>query len=163
AELLPHAAYLHEAGYHVLLFDFRGRGQSGGGAVTLGAREPLDVRGAVAYLQARPDVDADHIAVQGVSLGAAAGILAAAADPRIAAVVAESAFSGLRGVIDRSFTAFIHLPAVPFAPVTVVIIEHRLQARADAIRPVDAMRRLGGRPVLIIDDLADEEMPAQSG
>jgi predicted acyl esterase len=37
ADLLPHAAYLDRAAFTVLLFDFRGSGESGGGAVTIGA------------------------------------------------------------------------------------------------------------------------------
>ncbi len=161
-QLLPHAAYLHRAGYHTLLIDFRNRGRSGGDAVTVGAMEPLDVRGAVSYLCGRPDVDPSRIAVQGVSLGAAAGILAAANDPRIAAVVAESAFADLAGAIRRSFEYFIGLPAFPFAPVTVAIVELRLGARAVHVRPVEAIRRLH-RPAFIIDDLADDLVPPRSG
>ncbi len=163
AELLPHAAYLNAAGYHVLLFDFRGRGQSGGSGTTMGAREPLDVRGAVAYLQSRPGVDAHRIAVQGVSLGASSGILAMAADPAIAAIVAESPFTTLRETVDRAFEHFIDLPSFPFAPLTVFIVEQRVNADADAIRPIDAIATIGQRPVFIIQDQADTEMPVRAG
>lgn len=163
AELLPHAAYLHRAGYNVLLFDFRGRGESGGGAVTLGAKEPRDVRGAVSYVLSRPDVDPARVAVQGVSQGASSGILAMADDPRIAAIVAESAFTDLRGVVDRGFEDFIDLPSFPFAPITVFIVERRVGASADDVRPIDAITRIGNRPVFIIDDLNDTKMPLNSG
>ncbi len=162
-ELLPHAAYLHRAGYNVLLFDFRGRGESGGGAITLGAREPLDVRGAVDYVFSRPDVDRDRVAVQGVSLGASSGILAMADDPRIAAIVAESPFTTMRGVITQSFEYYIGLPSFPFAPVTTFIIERRLHVDADRVRPIDAITRIGQRPVFLIEDLNDTAMPPQSG
>lgn len=161
-QLLPQAAYLHRAGYHVLLIDFRNRGQSGGGAVTVGAMEPHDVRGAVSYLLTRPEVIAERIAVQGVSLGAAAAILAASADTRITAVVAESAFTDLAGAIRRSFEHFIGLPPFPFAPVTVRIVEWRLGARAANVRPLQEIRTLH-RPVLIIDDLEDRIVPPESG
>jgi dipeptidyl aminopeptidase/acylaminoacyl peptidase len=163
AGMLPHANYLHRAGYNVLLLDFRGRGESGGGEVTIGAREPLDVRAAVSYLLTRSEVDPHRIAAQGISLGAASGILALAADPRIAAVVSEAAFTTLTGTVARSFTNFIHLPSFPFAPVTVLIVEHRLYADAGAVRPIDAISRAGQRPVLIIDDALDEDVPLHSG
>lgn len=162
-QLLPHADYLHRAGYHVLLIDFRNRGESGGDVVTIGAMEPLDVRGAVSYLRTRAEVDPARIAVQGVSLGASAGILAAVFDQRIAAVVAESAFTDLAGTIARSFTHFIGLPSFPFTPVTLFIAERRLGARAANVRPVDAIRDIGGRPVLLIDGLQDDIVPPNSG
>lgn len=162
-ELLPHADYLHRAGYNVLLFDFRGRGQSGGGEVTIGAREPLDVRGAIEYVLTRPDVDPAHIALQGVSLGASSGILEMQHDSRVAAIVSESAFTDLDGVIARSFENFIGLPPFPFAPVTVLITELRLRANASDIRPLDAIRKIGSRPALFIDDGRDTDIPAHSG
>lgn len=163
AELLPHAAYLHEAGYNVLLFDFRGRGESGGGAVTLGAREPLDVRGAVDYVLTRAEVDPARIAIQGVSLGASSGVIAMAGDQRIAAAVIESPFDTMRGTVARSFEHFIDLPSFPFAPITVLIVEQRIDADADDVRPVDAIARIGERPVFVIEDLNDTAMPVHAG
>ena len=78
AEMLPHAVYLHEGGFSVLLYDSRHRGQSGGSEITLAAKEPLDVKAAVDYLNKRFALDPEHIGVQGISLGAASAILAAA-------------------------------------------------------------------------------------
>ena len=163
AELLPHADYLHQAGYNVFLLDFRNRGQSGGDAVTTGAREPMDVRGTIAYLRSRRDVDPDRIALQGVSLGASSGLIAMVEEPRVTAIVSESAFTDLEETINRSFEHFIGLPAFPFASVTILIAEKRLGVSARDVRPIDAIRKLGQRPVLIIDDLEDKEMPVKSG
>lgn len=102
AELLPHGDLLHRAGYSVLLFDFRHRGRSGGHQVTLGAGEPLDVLAAADYLKSRPEVDPARIGVLGVSLGAAAGIIAASLEPSVKAVVAEGSFRNLRSVDRKS-------------------------------------------------------------
>ena len=163
ASLLPQADYLHRAGYNTLLLDFRNRGESGGDAVTIGAREPLDVRASVNYLLNRPEVDPKRIALQGVSLGAASGLLAMPDDPRIAAIVSEAAFTSLTGTVNRSFTNFIHLPSFPFVPITVFIVQQRLHADAGKVRPIDAITHLGTRPVLIIDDAADQDVPLHSG
>ena len=50
-----------------------------------------DTRAAVDYLTTRDDVDADRIAVVGLSMGGEEAIGAAGVDPRIKAVVAEGA------------------------------------------------------------------------
>ena len=163
ADLLDQAAYLHGAGLHVFLFDLRGAGESGGDAVTLGLREPLDIQGAIDYVLTRPEVDPRRVALQAYSLGAAAAVLAMAQDERVAVLVAESPFSDLRGVVAQSFRYFIGLPSFPFAPITVAIVEWRLSGRANDIRPVDAIRRIGARPVFLIEDLDDQAMPPRSG
>ncbi len=162
-QLLPHADYLHRDGYNVFLIDMRGRGASGGNAVTLGAHEPFDALGAVDYVVTRPDVDPGRIALQGVSLGAAVAILAAADDDRVRAVVAESAFTDILGAVGCSFEHFIRLPATPFANIALCMTEWRLRARADHVRPIDAIQRLHHCPVFLIDDELDERIPPHCG
>ena len=162
-ELLPHAAYLNRAGYNVLLIDFRGRGESGGDAITLGAHEPLDVLGAIDYLSSRTDIDTSRLAVQGVSLGASSALLALPEEPRLKVAVIESPFDTVRGVVDRSFQNFIGLPSFPFAPITIFFVERRVDADADTIRPIDAVARSGGRALFIIQDERDRLMPEDAG
>ncbi|HLB29009.1 MAG TPA: alpha/beta fold hydrolase [Dehalococcoidia bacterium] len=161
AELLPHAAFLYRAGYSVLLLDFRGRGESDGRLVTLGLREPLDVLGAVEFLEDQKGIK--DIALLGVSLGAAVGIMAAIHREAIAAVVAEAPFAGLLEVARRHFHRYVGLPAFPFAPITAHIVRWRLGTRAQDIAPLEAIERLSPRPVLLIHGLADTEIdPAAS-
>lgn len=89
ASALPQARVLAENGYGVLLVDARGHGSSGGRAMDLGWYGDLDTAAAVDLLVSRPDVDPRRIAVLGMSMGGEEAIGAAAADPRLAAVVAE--------------------------------------------------------------------------
>ena len=56
-EMLAQGAMLHRHGYGALLFDMRAHGESEGEVSTLGYAEVEDLRGAVAYLQARPEVN----------------------------------------------------------------------------------------------------------
>ncbi len=163
AELLPHADYLHRAGFSVLLFDCRNRGESEGDEVTIGAREPFDIQGAVDYLETRPDVDRTRIGVQGVSLGAASAILAAAETPEIRGVVAESAFKSVSSTIDVSFSHFIGLPSFPFAPITEFVVEQRLGADVGDVVPAKVIAQISPRPVLIIHDLEDDLITSDSG
>ena len=155
-EMLPHASFLHDAGYSVLLFDFRNRGESAGDAVTLGYYERQDALGAVDYLKTRGDVDAKRIGVLGVSMGGATAVLAAAVGPDLRAVVTESAFRTADSSIEEAFTHFIHLPRFPYAPITTQIIQWRLGVKTSAVSPQRDIARISPRPVFIIHGLADE-------
>ncbi len=70
-DFLVPARALHDAGFHVLLFDLRNHGESASAPpVTYGVREARDFAGAVAYLRGRPDVDGGRIGALGCSMGA---------------------------------------------------------------------------------------------
>ncbi len=100
---LDHAAVIARHGFGVLLLDVRGRGASAGHAMLWGWYGNADIRPAIDYLAARPDVARGRIGVIGMSMGAEEAIGAAGDDQRIRAVVAEGA-SG-RGVRDEGDTA----------------------------------------------------------
>lgn len=97
----PFFAFLSEAGYHVLVFDHRAHGHSGGRATTLGPREVEDLRGAVAYLRSRPDIDPERIGAVGCSMGSGVVIGAAAKDPAIKAIVVDSVYADMGELWDR--------------------------------------------------------------
>ncbi len=87
--LLEPAAALHQAGFHVLLFDLRNHGESGAALpVTYGPYEARDMAGAVAYLRGRPEVDGQRLGVIGYSMGANALIYGVPACQPIRAAVA---------------------------------------------------------------------------
>lgn len=88
-ELLKPARALHEAGYHVLMFDMRNHGRSGSSpTVTFGHDEANDLLGAVSYLRGRDDVDAGRIGALGYSMGANAVMFACARTEDIQAAIA---------------------------------------------------------------------------
>ena len=66
--MLGTARTLHQAGFATVLFDFRAQGESRGNLCTFGYLEALDVRGAVRYLQERPDTAGLPIAGLGLSI-----------------------------------------------------------------------------------------------
>ncbi len=162
-QMLPWADFLNRAGYSVFTYDMRNRGASGGDAITLGALEQEDLLAVVDYLVTRPDVDPERIGALGLSLGAVATILAAARDPRIKAVVADSAFSDVPSAIDTAFEHFIGLPAFPFSPITVRVMEWRIGRSVRRVRPVDAIARISPRPVFLIHGLNDTIIPPDNG
>jgi uncharacterized protein len=155
-EMLPWVNFLNRAGYSVLTYDMRNRGRSGGDAVTLGALEQYDLISAVDYLTSRRDVDKARIGALGVSLGGATTILVAAQDRRIKAVVDDSGFADAPTAIANGFTYFVHLPAFPFALISVKIAEWRAGVDVENVRPVDKIGLISPRPIYIIDGVADK-------
>lgn len=91
------AERLEDAGATVLAIDLRGHGRSGGSAGALADLE-IDVRSALAWLEARPNVRPAAIAVVGASLGANLAALAAAGVPSVRAVALLSPSLDYRGV-----------------------------------------------------------------
>lgn len=88
---LPYHEALTAAGFAVLIFDYRGFGESGGDPGTLSPRNQLeDLISAVDYLETRDDVDAHSYGAFGSGgTGGGNAVLLAAADTRIACGVAQ--------------------------------------------------------------------------
>ena len=90
---------LLEAGYNVFTFDFRAHGESSGADYKPvqwpSDKELGDVLGACAYVQSSLSAEgrSSDIGLFGISRGAGAGLLAAASDPSIKAIVCDGAFS----------------------------------------------------------------------
>jgi len=73
-------------GFAVLIFNFRGTGDSGGNLDILGWSR--DLKAAIDYLCALPEVDKSRLSLLGFSGGAAVSIYVAAQDDRVSSVVA---------------------------------------------------------------------------
>lgn len=156
-ELLGIGTGLWRAGHNVLLFDFRGRGHSDPWPNTLVSREVDDLGAAVAYARARlPD---GQIGVIGFSMGAAVTLLAAAREPAIAAVVADSSFTSATEVVAARLRQVLRVPADPLVAITSTLVERRHGYRLSQVRPIDAVRSIAPRPVFIIHATNDSIIP----
>ena len=77
-------------GYVVLRFDMRGCGDSDGLFGHLLCLDQVDdTRAAIDFMQSRPEVDPDRIAVVGSSFGAAVAVYSGGVDKRVAAVISS--------------------------------------------------------------------------
>lgn len=161
-ELLDLARALHGGGHAVLLFDFRAHGTSGGSRTTIGYREAGDIIAAIAYLRTRPELAALPLGVAGISMGAAAALLAAAREPQIGAVAADSSFTALTDTALGSLRALCHAALVPLGPLILRFGELLTSAKLAANRPIDAMAIIAPRPVLIIHDTKDTFIPVRN-
>jgi dipeptidyl aminopeptidase/acylaminoacyl peptidase len=155
SELLPHANFLHEAGYAVLMFDYRHRGESEGSEVAMGLSEQDDLLAAIDHLAGRPDVDARHIGILGLSMGSVVALLVAARDQRIKTVVAECPYATADAIMTRALRHFYHLPRFPFGLAAKRLVELRLGMSLDIADAIDVVRRIAPRPLMFIADEAD--------
>jgi alpha-beta hydrolase superfamily lysophospholipase len=158
---LEHIDMLHRAGFNVLALDLRSSPTGGGAPYTFGYYERWDVAGAADYLVTRPDVDPTRIGGFGRSMGAASILLGAPETGAIRAIVAEGSYKSLDSVVAAGFEYYLDLPPFPFAPATVLLAEWRAGIRASEIRPINAVPRLAGRPILFIAGLDAWETPYQ--
>ncbi|MGB9800552.1 MAG: alpha/beta hydrolase [Thermanaerothrix sp.] len=147
---------LHGAGYHVLLFSYRGSGESDGNrfVFSYGARESQDIDAAVRYLVETRGVPC--IGGIGHSAGAVALILSAARNPNLHAVVAAAPFPSLEDAwrVNRP----IFFPA-PLYEQVIRLAEWRKGFTRNEVRPLDVVHRLTPRPILFVFGQADRRIP----
>ena len=148
------AVALMDAGFGVLAFDFRGWGDSDRTSITLGHREVEDVFAAVRCAQHQAE-GRSNIGIVGLSMGAAAAIVAAAQTPAIEAVVADSGYARLDQTVERATRRFLG-PLGSLATRRVRRLGERLiGAPLASVAPVGAIAGISPRPVLIIHGKQD--------
>ncbi len=151
---LPIARRLHDAGFHVFLYDSRRHGESGGHFCTYGFYEKHDTTTVINTLFARQDLQVGKIGLMGTSMGAAVAIQVAAMDTRVTAVVAESGFATLRTVFDEYQKRMIKLPWHYLRNIVIIRSEQLAHFKASAVSPLDAVRTVT-IPLFILHGTAD--------
>jgi pimeloyl-ACP methyl ester carboxylesterase len=158
---LPNAVFLHAAGFHCLTIDVRGHGENPPEQLPLSAGEfGSDALAAFQALLARPEVTSG--AIMGHSMGAIGAILAGAADPRVAAVVATSAPADPYRLTRQTFR-LAHLPipdpiAYPLAWLTTRVYLRPRGHVVDEVNATLAIARYRG-PILLAHGDQDQVVP----
>ncbi len=152
-------AYVAE-GYHVLLFNLRGHGDSDPSPLGLAYEERHDVRGAVDWLL-HHGFESGSIGIHGTSYGAATALIAAAYIPEIAAVVSDSAFADFRDVLDGEAVRRIGPAARLLKPGLMMFLRLRVEVPLDRISPLAAVPQIAPRPILFIHGEADTRIPPE--
>ncbi len=144
-------AMLTKAGYGVLAWDARAHGKSDGEISTVGFYEVLDVKAALKYVMAQPNIK--HIGAWGGSMGGATMIRATAQFPEIEALVVDSPYSSL----DDEFNYLVPYPFIH--PFVKFFAEMETGIKINDLRPVDEIAKISPRPVYIIQGTGDKVVP----
>ena len=156
SDLLGIGSGLWRAGNNVLLFDWRSRGQSDVAQHSLAYYELRDAEAAVAYVLKR--MPTARLGLMGYSMGASVAILLAEREPRVAAVAADSPFTGIAEVVAHG-AAQLRLPAGLVVPMADRLTAWRYGYRFGAVRPIEAVAAISPRPLLLIHGGADSLIP----
>lgn len=145
----------HDAGYHVLLFSYRGHGLSDGrkGSFTYGDAESKDVDAAVQFLHETKGVR--RIGLVGHSVGAVSAILSAARNAQVGAVVAVAPFTCVTEVWKTNRPSVVP----PFIlDWTLWVVEKTRGFRSEEICPMGVIDEIAPRPVLLIHGTEDRRI-----
>ncbi len=93
---LAYAPWFNQAGYTLLMFDWRGRGRSDGAVISLGILERRDVLGAIDFLRER---GVERVGLMGFSMGGAVAMATSPVSEAVAAVVSDGGFARVRDVV----------------------------------------------------------------
>jgi pimeloyl-ACP methyl ester carboxylesterase len=154
-EFLTATKALHDAGFHVLMFDLANHGHSGARLpLTHGVWEARDVRGAVRYLAGRPDVDPSRIGVIGTSAGGNTAMYAIAGGAQVKALLAIQPTK--LSVFNRNFARDVLGPLGPAGAASTNVLYALMRAplplRHDPAIPA---RRLGATVVQYVQGTGD--------
>ncbi len=160
--LLGISSNLWRMGFNVLLFDFRGRGASQQAPMSMGLWEVEDLSAALEWVSGRvPDAS---VGLLGFSMGGVVALLGGA-DPRVHAIVADSAFADQRAVLEhaaeRDAGRWLRGWVRGASLLPVMEWWHRRWGKPpfDSIAPERALSRLAGTPLLFIHGTADRWIP----
>lgn len=147
---------LVESGYHVSLFDFRNSGESEGSLTTVGYHEKYDLLSIVHFAKERyPELP---VAVIGFSMGASTALVAAAEEPLIEAIVADSPFADLREYLEVNLPYWSNLPNFPFTFIIMHTLPVIMGIDVDQVSPRESVKQITA-PLLLIHGDGDRAIP----
>lgn len=160
------AAMFRELGSEVLLVELRSHGASEKRPLGFGRAESRDVLAAVAFLRARAGHADDPVILYGVSLGAAATLLAAPQVEHLAALCVDAPMDDAIATGHRMLDLApkeghrrFSIPQ-PFRSLLLWSAEVWSEGSLAAVRPIDAARALPkDLPVLVVGGGEDQRMP----
>lgn len=149
---LPLVAWLPAVGFNVLMLDYRGFGRSTGKPTLDGVVD--DAVAALAWLRARPDVDAGRLIVLGQSLGGATALRLLARDGAgVRLGVIEAAFASYRGIArDAALRSVVLAPLMP-------LVAMLPDGSRDPVAVLPSIKV----PLLLVHGTADEVIPFAHG
>ena len=157
----PLAHALLDAGYAAFLFDFRGSGASGGTFTGAGAIEGPDVEAALRFLESSREVSSDRTAYVGFSMGAVAGLMAAPALSRPAAVVLIAPYARMEETFEARTLRYAQSRLRPLFTPALWVFRQVLGVDIRTVNPCLHAGLLAPAPLLLIGADDDWRAPRQ--
>lgn len=154
--ILDMAEFLHACGYNILVLDFRAHGLSEGSYTSIGLQEWEDIATVIQAAEAGGFLPPSMpLAAYGRSMGAAALAHGSGRIERIRAFILESCFAELRRIAARDVKRVSGIP--DFFLLDWLFTLARLRSGIDYVsnRPVEGIKGVGSRPLLLIHDVLD--------
>jgi uncharacterized protein len=137
-----------ELGYNILAVDLRAHGESTGKLCTAGHFEHADILALIDQFRAEHPRESEHLAIFGVSLGAAVAALVASKRQSIDAIVLDSPFATYRDAV-ITHAGLLHQPAKLIAPAALWLVEKVTGANFSEIAPARVVPQIKC-PLLIL-------------
>lgn len=164
SELLTLGFELWKTGYHILLYDLRGHGESSVKWCGLGMYEKDDILSAIKHIktlksEAGQELLDGRVGLFGAGLGGYASLAASGMDPIIKAVVADSPYKDVNHFINHRFKTYVgenSTWAVKLADspwtirLTEVVMQVYLTRREDSEPAIQALNASSGKRILFI-------------
>ena len=144
-------------GYNVLLFDFRGRGNSEYAIYSIGYYEKYDLAAAFEFLVNR-GFNPHKIGIISISLGAGTAILSLPLIPDIGGIVLDSGYSNIRTLLERELPGRSRLPK-PFYFGLSFWAKAIYKIRLDDMVPVEILKNYPHKKFLLIHGNKDGDIP----
>ena len=160
-ELQWRAERLHDAGFSILLFDFRACGESEGQTTSVGVLETQDLEAALGLAQTHPQLNGAPVLIAAHSMGASVSLVVAARHQAVRAVFSDSAFASLESTIAWGFRAATGVPAWPFQKLVVWLAARFSGANMHDLPVLDSVSAVAPRPLLLTHGTDDRMVSPQ--
>lgn len=150
--LLPHAKFLHGAGWSAFVLDMRAHGRSGGRRIGLSIEEPRDASAALNWLDQQSSLKGKPLAILGLSMGGATAIRTAAVRPDVDAVISVSSFASFEPMRAKG-------PQLWLGRLGLLTL---YGVWSPNVQPAHDIGRIRPRPVLLMHGTADRQVPVEA-
>ncbi len=147
---------LFDVGYRLLFFDSRYHGESPDAefGLSYGINEVKDIRAAVDYAKAQPEVNGSHVILLAESMGAATTLFYTARYNDVAGIIVDSSWAMGDAMIEQLWPVVSGLPWFIFGQITVAMLESHYGFTFADISPAINATTIT-TPTFIVHGLAD--------